>query len=207
MAVPARSADGGKAHRPIQVSQQDDGWLVKVGAKKQVFRYEQVFALGYAFYQSGNFRDSHDLFKALSSVRGRGPRGRIMLAKCKAELESLEACEELLHSVFEGEQEPIADELQAAFVFHTMELREEAIREFAKIVNSHPDLPTACLFLGDLFEHAGSLKKAKDCWKLAVKRDRKGGGVATTARRQLKRVERKERKHSQAAKSRNDSSA
>jgi thioredoxin-like negative regulator of GroEL len=183
------SASRQNSDRRLKISAGKDGtFLVQRGHNKQELTFDQVFSLGHSFFHAGDYQPAHDLFAVLSRIRGRGPRAKIMLARCKAELDSFEKCEEILHTIFRGEQEPIAEEFQAAFVFHTMGLREEAIRELVKLVKEYPDLPSACLFLGDLFQHAGKPDKAAYCWKLAVRRDCSGGAIATTAKKQLARL-------------------
>jgi tetratricopeptide (TPR) repeat protein len=159
--------------------------IAQVGRKRKELSYEQAFSLGHSLLETGHYERALDVFRVLAQVRGRGPRAKLMLARCKAEIDGFEASKQILHTVFDGENEPIAEELQGAFVFHTMGLQEEAIREMGKVVKKHPDLPTACLFLGDLFREAGKLDKAVKCWKLAIKRDRRGGGVAIAARKEL----------------------
>jgi hypothetical protein len=186
-------AVGGKnmssATKQIKVSAGPDGkLLVQRGTKKAAMTYEQVFSLGHSFFQAGHYQLAHDIFAFLARVRGRGPRGKLMLARCKAEIKSFAACNEILEDIFEGEDQSVIDELQSAFVFHTMGMRDEAIAELVKVVKEHPDFPSALLFLGDLFLEAGNQEKAVYCWKLAGKRDRKGGAIAVTARKQLKKL-------------------
>jgi tetratricopeptide (TPR) repeat protein len=167
----------------------DQGKLIAhAGDKQKELSYEQAFSLGYSLLKAGRYEQAQGIFTVLTHVRGHGPRAKIMLARCKAEFDGFKACAEILHAAFEGEDGPVAEEFQAAFVFHAMGLREDAIREIVKVVNEHPDLPTACLFLGDLFREAGKLDKAAQCWKLAIKRDRRGGGVAVAARKALKQL-------------------
>jgi thioredoxin-like negative regulator of GroEL len=136
----------------------------------------------------GHFNSAAQILEMLTKVKGRGPRARLMLAQCKASQENERACKEILDQVFEGEDDPVVEELQAAFVYRRVGMKAEAIREMAKVVKRHPDLPTACLFLGDLFLAAGRPDKADVCWSIAIKRDRRGGAVATAARKQRLRL-------------------
>lgn len=192
-----------KTAKRIKVSPGPDGkLLVQRGTKQAAMTYEQVFSLGHSFYQSGHYQLAHDIFAFLARVRGRGPRGKLMLARCKAEIKSFAACNEILEDIFQGEDQSIIDELQSAFVFHTMGMRDEAIADLAKAVKEHPDFPSALLFLGDLFLEADNQKKAAYCWKLAAKRDRKGGAIAVTARKQLKKLQRTTTNSKPAGKSR-----
>lgn len=163
----------------------DDKLVVQSDKKKVELTYPQVFSLGHSFFQGNHFHEARDVFSALARIRGRGPRAKIMLARCIAEIDSFEACKELLDTIFEGEEAPVAEDLQGAFVFHVMGMRDEAIRELVKVVKDYPDYPTALLYLGDLYLEKDKHAKAAYCWKLAVKRDRRGGAIATTARKQL----------------------
>lgn len=166
----------------------EDKLVVERGSKKSALTYQDVFSLGHSFFIAGKYQLARDVFAQLAKVRGRGPRAKIMLARCKAELESFEACSEVLQSIFDGEEGAIAEDLQGAFVFHTLGLNTEAIRETVKVVKQYPDFPTAFLYLGDLYLEKGNRDKAEYCWKLAVKRDRKGGAVAASARRQIAKL-------------------
>jgi len=170
----------------IQISPGPDGQLtVQSGKKKAQLSYPQVFSLGHSFFQRNHFHEARDVFAALAKIRGHGPRAKIMLARCMAEIDSFEACKEILDAIFEGEEAPVAEDLQGAFVFHVMGMRDDAIRELVKVVKEYPDYPTALLYLGDLYHEKGNLTKATYCWKLAMKRDRRAGAVAVTARKQL----------------------
>jgi lipopolysaccharide biosynthesis regulator YciM len=167
----------------------DEGKLIaRAGSKQTELTYENAFSLGHSMLDSGQYEQAQGIFTVLARVRGHGPRAKLMLSKCKAVSFNFEACDEILHTIFEGEDEPIAEELQAAFKANTLGTRENAILELVNIVNKRPDLPTVCLFLGDLFREVGKLNKTVECWKLAIKRDRQGGGVALAARKELTKL-------------------
>lgn len=158
---------------------------IPIGGQRHELTYEQAFAFGHSLIQGGHVAEADKIFRELAKVVDRGPRARIMLARCRAELEDFETCEKILQFLFKGEDEPVAEELQAAFVFHKIGMRSDAIRAMAKVVEGFQNLPTACLLLGDLFASAGKVEKATYCWNLAIQRDRKGGAVSLTASRQL----------------------
>ena len=113
------------------------------------------------------------------------------MARSEAGRDHYEACHDLLQTVFEGEEDPIAEDLHNAFVFYKLGMQSEAIHELAEIVRAHPNLPTACLILGDAFAAAGKSDKAVSCWQLAIQRDEQGGSVATAAKGQLLRLKKK----------------
>jgi thioredoxin-like negative regulator of GroEL len=167
----------------------DDGtFTARMGRKKRRLTYEGAFSFGHSLMEAGHYEYALQIFSTLAEVPDRGPRARVMQARCKAELDDFEACKEILENVFEDEDQPVAEELQAAFVHHKLGMKREAMLALRKVIKEHTDLPTACLFLGDLFREAGSLEKAAYCWKLAVQRDRRGGAVAKAAKNQLKRL-------------------
>ena len=162
--------------------------VVEHGRKKAELTYEEVFVLGHSLFQTGKYGLARDVFGGLAKIGGRGPRAKIMLARCKAEIESFDTCNEILQGIFEGADSAVAEELQGAFVFHTMGMQDDAIREMVKVVKEYPDFPTAFLYLGDLYLEKGNDARAAYCWKIAVKRDRKGGAVAVAARKQLAKL-------------------
>ena len=162
--------------------------VVEHGKRKASLTYQEVFALGHSLFQAGKYGLARDVFGGLAKIGGRGPRAKIMLARCKAEIESFDTCNEILQGIFDGEDSAVAEELQGAFVFHTMGMQDEAIRAMVKVIKEYPDFPTAFLYLGDLYLEKGNAAKAAYCWKIAVKRDRKGGAVAIAARKQLAKL-------------------
>jgi len=166
----------------------DGGLVVRRGRKKRCLSFEEAFSFGHSLIEAGHTEQALKLFTALAKVRNRGARARIMVAQCRAQLEDFDACREILENVFSDEDHPIVEELQAAFVCHRLGMSRAAMNELQKIVTAHADLPTACLFLGDLFMEASNLKNAAYFWKLAVKRDKRGGAVAKTAKKQLARL-------------------
>jgi len=173
----------------FQVAVDGDGTvLARMGRKKRRLTYEAAFSFGHSLMEAGHYDLALQVFSTLATVPNRGPRAQVMEARCRAELDDFETCKEILENVFDGEDQPIAEELQSAFVHYKLGMTREAMLALRKVVKEHTDLPTACLFLGDLFQEAGSWEKAAYCWKLAVQRDRRGGAVAKAARGQLRRL-------------------
>ncbi len=158
----------------------------RLGDQKLSLNYARAFALGDSLFSAGRLKEAAVVFKVLSRRSDRGPRAKIMLAQCEAGLKHFEACSEILEATFEGENQPIAEELHTAFVFHKLGFRDDAIRALSSMALKFESLPTLCLVLGDLFAEHGNRKKAAACWRLAIKRDLLQGGVAISARRRLK---------------------
>ncbi|MGD9647982.1 MAG: tetratricopeptide repeat protein [Pirellulales bacterium] len=165
----------------------------KLGRKSFALTFEQAFTYGHTLLEGGHARQAAGLFQLLAKVGNRGPRAAIMLARCQADLNDFAACHELLEQAFAGEQEAVAKEFQTAFVYYKLGMKDDAAREMSRIVKEYANLPTACLVLGDWFAAAGNVDKARKCWKLAVARDRRGGSVGRTARKQLAAMEGKPR--------------
>ena len=179
----------------LQLNWNNGKLIACVSGKERELTYEQAFSLGHSLLQAKQCKRARDVFAVLARTPGRGSRAKLMLARSEAEIDNFSACAEILHTIFQGENEPVAASLQGAFVFHTIGLREDAIREMLKVVNEHPDVPTPCLFLGDLFREVGKMSKASRCWKLAIKRDRRGGSVAIAARKELDQLAKRVKKN------------
>ena len=185
----------------LNITATKQGFIIRNGKKRQLVDFPQLFTLGYSLLNNGFPKAAEDAFEQLCRVRGRGARAKIMLARCKAELDMYDDCEKIINSIFDDNEAPGAEELQTAFVYHSLGMTKDAIAELVKVANQYPDLPTACLYLGDLFLEAGQLAKAEQCWKLAISRDRKGGAIGKLARKQIAQV----REHAKKAKSKQKS--
>ncbi len=157
-----------------------------VSGKKLKLDFSHAFALGDVLLAGNHLTAAKSVFESLAKVNDRGPRARIMLARCQAGLNNFTACSATLEAAFDGEKEPIAEDLHSALVFLKLGFRDDAIRALGKLAMRFESLPTICLLLGDLFVKQGDTEKATTCWKMALKRDRLRGGVALAARRRLK---------------------
>lgn len=169
-------------------------YTIRMYGKNHVLTYEQAFQLGHSLIEGKRAKDAAFIFGMLAQMPGNGPRAQIMLARCEAAMDSFTACRAALATVFADEQQPLADELQGAFVFSELGMPEDALRTVWGLANRYPEYPTLCLILGDMFHAQGDDTKAKECWKLAVKRDRPRGSVALAAQRQLEGLTKPRRK-------------
>ena len=165
-----------------------------IAGQKHRLSYEKAFTYGHALLKGGHYEPAAALFRKLAEVNGRGPRAKLMLAQCEAGQQNYDACKDILKAIFDNEEEPAIEELQTAFVYHRLGMQNDAIREMAKVVRRHTNLPTACLSLGDMLCAGGYIKEADDLWKLAIKRDRRGGGVAKAAKKQRERIRKKKQR-------------
>jgi thioredoxin-like negative regulator of GroEL len=160
-----------------------------IGGRKHVVTYEQAFSHGHMPLEKGHVEEAASVFSILVKTPDRGPRAQIMLARCQAAMASFAGSREVLGTVFHGDQQIIADELQGAFVYYKLGMRAEALKCIAGLVRRHRALPTICLILGDMFHADGDISRARQCWRLAIERDRPNGGVALAAKRQLLQLE------------------
>jgi hypothetical protein len=161
---------------------------VRVGKKVHRLAYEQAFALACSLLEKGQFDDAAVLFGRLKEFSDQGPRALIMQAFCLAAALHFDDCSKPLAEGFNGEKQQIAAELHNAFVSYHVGIRQDALKTMIELVNKHHELPTLCLLLGNMFAAAGQTDLARQCWTLAVHRDRPGGAVARVAMHHLKRT-------------------
>jgi hypothetical protein len=157
----------------------------RLGEKDYRLLYEQAFVLAYALFEQGHTEIAAKLFERLESIEDRGPRAFIMQAYCEAAALHFDECSKPLVKIFDGESKSLAADLHNAFISYHVGIREEALNAMIELVNTHRELPTLCLLLGDMFRAAGRLEMAQKCWKLAIQRDGSNGSVAVLAARHL----------------------
>jgi len=160
---------------------------LKFDGQTRELTYQDAFAHAYDLAREGRMERAERIFEALCGVSDRGPRARIMLARCRAQRLDFQGSKTTLDETFSAEP-ALACGLHDAFVLERFGMRKDAVQELAPIANERRDLPTICLLLGDLLAEDRKLDKAQQCWKLAVKRDRPDGAVGLLARRALQRL-------------------
>ena len=163
------------------------------GDHARQFTYQQAFAFGHALLRANKLDSATAVFAKLTTVKDHGPRAHIMLALCKASQASFKEARAVLDGVFPDKQATLAEAIHQVLVESRIGFKDNALRELVALVNGHAELPTLCLWLGDLLDANNQVAKAVQCWKLAIKRDRRGGAVALAANQQLKRIETKRR--------------
>lgn len=163
----------------------------RIGGKLFDMSYQQAFAYGHRLVLRSQFDVAAKIFEKLTEVTDRGPRAGIMLAICLAGLGDYKSSHAVLERAFLDEESVLAAELQDIMVMARMGFKRDALKDLVALVNSHKELPTLCLWLGDMLEAKQQLDQAIQCWKLAVKRDRPGGAVALSADKQLRRYGKK----------------
>jgi hypothetical protein len=159
---------------------------VVLGGKKHRVAYEQAFVLGCSLVEKGQASQAAKLFERLEEFKDRGPRAFIMQAFCEAAALHFEECTKPLAQAFDGEKQEVASALHTAFVSYHVGIRQDALNAMVELVNKHRDLPTLCLLLGNMLATAKKIPMAKECWSLAVQRDRPGGAVAQVATQHLR---------------------
>jgi hypothetical protein len=160
---------------------------ITMGGQTHRLGYEKAFALGFELLEKGKLADAAALFERLEEFADRGPRAFIMQAFCEAAALHFDQCSQPLARAFRGDRQAIAGALQSAFVSYHVGIRKDALNSLTELVNTHHELPTLCLLLGDMLETANDLPMARKCWSLAIHRDRPGGAVAAVAMRHLRR--------------------
>lgn len=182
----SNSAERSSVHslQPVVVPK----FIFRIDEKTYEWTYQQSFAHGHAMVKEKRYESADMIFQKLAEVPDRGPRAHIMLAICKAGLSDYKASRAVLDSSFQNEKAILAAALQGAIVDARMGFKDDAMQELVQLVNEHKELPTLCLWLGDMLEANQRIEKAKQCWKLAIKRDRPGGAVALAAQQQLRKL-------------------
>jgi predicted Zn-dependent protease len=153
----------------------------------------ESFAVGLSLVQSRSYTAAARVFAALARRQPGNPQFLMMLARCRAGLRDFERCNDILKSLFgDGDCEAVAM-LQAAFVFETLGMSDDATGELQKLklAENHPQMPLLRLLLGDFYARKGNANWALRCWKSALELDGEDGCVAFVARRQMTRLTRR----------------
>jgi tetratricopeptide (TPR) repeat protein len=161
---------------------------LKMGGQTRDVSYEQAFVLGHELFRNRKFAQAAAVFEKLTAVPQRGVRAHVMLAICRAGLSDYQAAFAVLKQAFVGNNDVLGSALYEVIIQSRMGFKEVARQQLAQLANDHHELPTLCLWLGDMLEAGHQVEKAVECWKLAVRRDRRGGGVALAASQQLRRM-------------------
>ena len=157
-----------------------------VGGQKRAVTYEQAFALACGLLENDRIEDASRIFRRLEEFTDRGPRAFIMHAFCESAAKHFDASKEQLDAAFEGQDPKLAATINDAFVYYHVAGRQDGMRMLGEIIDTHEELPTLCLLLGNMLEASGNAALAKRCWSLAVHRDREGGAVAAVAMHRLR---------------------
>jgi len=158
---------------------------IHVGEKTEEVSYQQAFVLGHKQLKRRQFALAVAIFEELARIPDRGPRAHIMLAIGKSGLSQYAAAQAVLNRA-PALHPSLAAAIYDVIVQSRMGFKEDAVHDLVEIVNEHKDLPTLCLWLGDMLEANQQTKNAVKCWQLAQKRDRVGGAVAVAANQQLR---------------------
>ena len=162
---------------------------LQIGEETYTWTYQQAFVRAHLMVKDGEYAAAAEILKTLVDVPDRGPRAHILLAICKAGQSDYKGSRAILDAAFHtDETAALAAELQDVIVNSRIGFKEDALKELVQLVNGHKEFPTLCLWLGDLLEANHRLDKARECFKLAIKRDRPGGAVALAAQLQLRKL-------------------
>jgi uncharacterized protein HemY len=167
----------------------DPVFTVRIGDQTHRWTYQQAFARAHLLITQKDYASAETILKELIEFKGRGPRAHILLAICKAGQSDYKGSRSVLDSAFQDDDTSLlAVELQDVIVNARMGFKDDAMEELVQLVNEHKEYPTLCLWLGDMLQASDKLEKAKQCFKLAIKRDRPGGAVALAAHQQLRKL-------------------
>lgn len=161
-------------------------YRVNSGGRQLVMSYQELFRVGYRLLLARNYSEAIRVFNLLLTATDRGPRARILLAFCQAQLREYTACSQTLNQAFESDSGNLEARLHEAFVYWACGLQMDAREELERVTEDHPDLPTISLLLGDLLAQAGNRTAPPRLWRLAAQNDRQDGAVGMIARRELK---------------------
>ncbi len=156
-----------------------------INEKEYDMTFERAFTYAHRLLKKRNYEVAGAIFEKLTAATDRGPRALIMLAICRAGMSDYKGSHDVLDRAFPGEDSVMAAELQDIVVMSRMGFKKDAMQDLVRLVNEHKELPTLCLWLGDMLEAKQELAKARQCWQLAIKRDRPKGAIAQAAKKQL----------------------
>ncbi len=152
--------------------------------KTYSFDFPNAFLFGDSLARAGNIHAARFVFAALAKVGGRGPRAKIMLARCEANLHNYSECASIVGTAFDTTVP--ADDLHTALVYQSIGFRTDAIAALSKLATQLKDAPTISLLLGDEFAKCGDHANARRAWSNALHHDDAKGGVALAAAQRLK---------------------
>ncbi len=164
-----------------------------IDGRPQNLTFEQAFALGHELWRRGKALESTLLFQRLHRHDDGNRPVRLMLARGLARLGKFQECHRLLHESFDEQNSDLACQLHDAFVLRALGDKRDAIHDVAEFAKNHPDFPTVCLILGDLWESLGRARHARAAYKLAAQRAQGHGAVAFSARHQLATLRQRDR--------------
>lgn len=156
-----------------------------INEKEYDMTFVRAFTYAHRLLKKKNYEVAGAIFEKLTAATDRGPRALIMLAICRAGMSDYKGAHDVLDRAFPGEDSVMAAELQDIVVMSRMGFKKDAMQDLVRLVNEHKELPTLCLWLGDMLEAKQELAKARQCWQLAIKRDRPKGAIAQAAKKQL----------------------
>lgn len=154
---------------------------LRAGEQSRTMDFGQAFALAHRLAKQMSFVAAAAICEQLAKVKTSGPAAHIMLAICEAALARYSTCLKVLNRA-PAFNPAIAAETYDIILQTRMGCLAEAIHALTKLANTRRDIPMFCLWLGDLYEASHAPKKAIQCWKVAVTRDRAHGAVGIAAK-------------------------
>jgi hypothetical protein len=170
-------------------SERSLGRLIKfrVGKEVRELTYQQAFVFGHELMVQKKYDLADAIFGKLCAIPEHGPRAHLLSAICKVGKSDSQAARAILDTAFSSERGLLAAEIHDIIVNSRMGFKEDARHDLAMLASAHEELPTLCLWLGDLFAVDNELQQARKYWEMAMRRDHRGGAAALAAMRQLKK--------------------
>ena len=167
----------------------EETWRItlQVGDRLQKLNYRQTFVLAHDLLNRSKCKPAAALCDRLCQVPSNEPRAFILLAICEARLSRYSAAFDVLNRAGFSNTLLAAD-LYDAILESRMGFKDAAIEKVLMLADANKELPTLCLWLGDLYEARGHNGDAIRLWKVAIARDRSQSAVALAARRQIKKL-------------------
>jgi len=162
--------------------------ILRFGEKRRNISPDHALALAHSLLRAKKYDCAAKICEVVTRCECEDPRAAILLACCRAGLKEYAVCNQILREVFSGDKAPLAERLQAAFVYDNLGMERDAARELTAIVDEDPNRPMVWLLLGDELHLLGMDEKAALCWQLAIDRDRKEGPAALAAKQELRLV-------------------
>jgi thioredoxin-like negative regulator of GroEL len=173
------------AESTTNVSEDKPRVLIRSGHETYAVSPEKALALAHLLAKAKRYKAALQVCQKVVSLDAKDPQAVILMACCEAGLKDYEGCNKILRAMFSGNQEVLAEHLQAAFVYHTLGMNSDSAKELVALTDEQPDLPMVWLLLGDHLSEMGKQEKAALCWRLAIDRAGHRGAAALAAEREL----------------------
>jgi tetratricopeptide (TPR) repeat protein len=170
----------------IQPSENNERALIlQGGGRNYRVSLEKALALAHNLIKAKRYQAALQICQKVIGLNAQNVQAAVLLACCEAGLKDYEACQKTLQAVFSGDKTSLAEHLQAAFVYHNLGMESDSVQELIALTDEVPDSAMVWLLLGDRLNEMGKRKKATECWRYAIDRDKQHGAATMAARHEL----------------------